>query len=93
MRRRKSSFQVFSQRLVVVQDLRFKYKFQHTRVLQGQKLRWAVTPSHDYAPAALPGEVIAAGDAQLHKQALQLLDWSEPDIADEGGKDVAYQTS
>lgn len=66
---------------------------QQPHVLQGQKLRWAVTPSHDYALAALPGEVIAAGDAQLHKQALQLLDWSGADIADEGGTDVAYQTS
>ncbi|BDA44688.1 Histidinol-phosphatase [Coccomyxa sp. Obi] len=60
---------------------------------EGQKLRWAVTPSHDYALASLPGEVIAAGDAQLHQQALQLLDWNQPDIADVGGKDVAYQTS
>nr|UAD82033.1 myo-inositol-phosphate phosphatase 2 [Pseudococcomyxa simplex] len=61
---------------------------------KGQHLRWAVTPSLAYAVgASLPGEVIAAGDLQLHKVALQLLDWSEPDIADEGGIDVAYQTS
>lgn len=64
------------------------------RSVQGQHLRWAVTPSHGYAvDASLPGEVIAAGDAQVHRQALELLDWTEPDIADEGGVDVAYQTA
>lgn len=48
-----------------------------------------MTPSHEYALAGLPGEVIAAGDAGVHAEALRLLAWDEPDC----GQDVAYQTT
>ena len=47
--------------------------------LQGQSLRWGVTPGHEYALAGLPQEVLAAGDPALHEQVLRLLDWQEPD--------------
>ncbi len=47
--------------------------------MQGQSLRWGVTPGHEYALAGLPQEVLAAGDPALHEQVLRLLDWQEPD--------------
>jgi hypothetical protein len=56
---------------------------------QGEELRWKVTPSHEYALAGLPGEIIAAGDAGVHAEALRLLAWEEPDAI----QDVAYQTT
>ena len=51
--------------------------------LQGEMLRWRVTPAHEYALAGLPGEVVAAGDARVHAEALQLLAWEEPDGSQE----------
>jgi fructose-1,6-bisphosphatase/inositol monophosphatase family enzyme len=44
----------------------------------GQQLRWKVQGG-DVAAAikAAPGEVLAAGDAETHKQALQLLAWKQ----------------
>ncbi len=30
-------------------------------IMQGDKLRWHMTPSHGYAIENLPGEVVAAG--------------------------------
>lgn len=52
-----------------------------------------MTPSHDYAITSPPGEVVAAGDAKVHQQALQLLDWNREDAELEGGTDVAYQAT
>jgi inositol-phosphate phosphatase/L-galactose 1-phosphate phosphatase/histidinol-phosphatase len=44
----------------------------------GQQLRWQVQGG-DVAAAikGAPGEVLAAGDAETHKQALQLLAWKQ----------------
>jgi inositol-phosphate phosphatase/L-galactose 1-phosphate phosphatase/histidinol-phosphatase len=44
----------------------------------GQQLQWQVQGG-DVAAAikAAPGEVLAAGDAETHRQALQLLAWKQ----------------
>ena len=44
----------------------------------GRPLRWAPPPGATSAAdlrGGFPGEVLAAGDARAHAQALQLLDW------------------
>ena len=48
--------------------------------VQGQKLQWHLTSSNEYAIESLPGEVLAAGDAAVHKQALELLAWDEASV-------------
>jgi len=43
---------------------------------QGRALRWPRAPSGEYVPAdQLPGEVVAAGDAGVHAEALRALAW------------------
>ena len=58
---------------------------QENLLLQGQSLRWAVTPGHEYSLAGLPQEVLAAGDPALHDEVLRLLDWQEADTNEGSG--------
>ena len=46
---------------------------------QGERLTWPQRDGRPVPPDNLPREVLAAGDARVHAQALQALDWGRPE--------------